>query len=78
MYDVISSQKVQEGVLAVNTAAAAVVSAMSSMAQPAVWNAIQKVPISGAMIPILQTALANLAAMAPPTHPPATANASGM
>ena len=68
--------QVQEGVLAVNTAAAAVASALSSIAQPAVWHAIQKVPLSGAMLPILQTAFANLAAMAPPVPTAATTSAT--
>lgn len=63
-------QNVQEGVLAFQTAASAVASAVASLAQPAVWGAIQQVPVTGTMVTVLQTALANLAAMAPATATP--------
>lgn len=60
-------RSVQEGVLALNTAAGALASAAASLAQPAVWAAVQRLPVNGALVGALQTALANVAAMAPPT-----------
>ena len=60
-------RSVQDGVLALHTAAGALASAAASLAQPAVWAAVQRLPLdNGALLGALQTALANVAAMAPP------------
>jgi len=56
---------VQEGVLAFQTAASAMASAVASLAQPAMMGALQKVPWTGTIVAVMHTALANLAAMAP-------------
>lgn len=60
-------RSVQDGVLALHTAAGALASAAASLAQPAVWAALQRLPLdNSALLGALQTALANVAAMAPP------------
>lgn len=59
-------RSVQEGVLALHTAAGALASAAASLAQPTVWAAVQRLPVNGALVGALQTVLANVAAMAPP------------
>lgn len=56
---------VQEGVLAFQTAASAMASAVASLAQPAMMGALQRVPLTGTIVTVMHTALANLAAMAP-------------
>lgn len=55
-----------DGVHAISAATTAIVSAVSSLAQPAVLQAVQKMPFSGAMSVVLQTLVANVIAMAPP------------
>lgn len=62
-------RNVQEGVLAFQTAASAMASAVASLAQPAMMGALQKVPLTGTMVTVMHTALANLAAMAPASPP---------
>jgi len=62
-------RNVQEGVLAFQTAASAMASAVASLAQPAMMGALQKVPLTGTMVTVVHTALANLAAMAPASPP---------
>lgn len=63
-------RNVQEGVLAFQTAASAMASALSSLAQPAVVGVLEKVPLTGTVVTVVHAVLANLAAMAPTTPSP--------